>query len=207
MKISWVFDVISPFAYLGLKQLSQLPQSVTIDYVPVLFAALLNQHGQLGPAEIPAKRRFTYRFVLWRARQLGIPMRMPPSHPFNPIAALRLIVACNSERRAVEHVFDAVFARGLDVSDSNIIAQLAADLGIADAPAALGSSDVKQRLRANTDWALAQGVFGVPTIVAGSELFWGQDAFEMARDYLRDPAWFAGPEMQAMDALPVGAKR
>ena len=207
MKISWVFDVISPFAYLGLKQLSQLPQSVTVDYVPVLFAALLNQHGQLGPAEIPAKRRFTYRFVLWRARQMGVPMRMPPSHPFNPLAALRLIVACNSERRAVEHVFDAIFARALDVSDSNIIAQLAAELGIADAQAALGSSDVKQRLRANTEWALAQGVFGVPTIIAAAELFWGQDAFEMALDYLRDPALFADPGMQAIDVLPVGAKR
>ena len=64
MKISWVFDVISPFAYLNLQQLDRLPANVTIDYVPVLFAGLLNHHDQIGPAEIVSKRRFTYRFAL-----------------------------------------------------------------------------------------------------------------------------------------------
>jgi 2-hydroxychromene-2-carboxylate isomerase len=84
VKISWVFDVISPFAYLGLKQLPQLPHDVEIEFIPVLFAGLLNHHGQIGNAEIPSKRRFTYRFALWRARKLGVPLRMPPAHPFNP---------------------------------------------------------------------------------------------------------------------------
>ena len=83
VKVSWVFDVISPFAYLAFPQLSRLPAHVSVEFVPVLFAGLLQHFGQLGPAEIPSKRRFTYRFALWRARQLGLPMRMPPAHPFN----------------------------------------------------------------------------------------------------------------------------
>ena len=107
-KIHWVFDVISPFAYLGVKQLSLLPDGVEIEYVPVLFAALLKHHGQLGPAEIPAKRRFTYRFSLWRAQKMGLPMQFPPAHPFNPLAALRLIIAVGSQRHAVERLLDAV---------------------------------------------------------------------------------------------------
>ena len=90
VKVSWVFDVISPFAYLAFPQLSRLPAHVSVELVPVLFAGLLQHFGQLGPAEIPSKRRFTYRFALWRARQLGLPMRMPPAHPFNPLALLRL---------------------------------------------------------------------------------------------------------------------
>jgi 2-hydroxychromene-2-carboxylate isomerase len=65
MKVSWVFDVISPFAYLNLTQLPQLPPHVEVEYVPVLLAGLLNHHGQIGPAEMPTKRRFTYRFALW----------------------------------------------------------------------------------------------------------------------------------------------
>src|SRR5579859_7340259 len=66
VKITWVYDVISPFAYLSLKQLPQLPQGTQVEFVPVLFAGLLNHFGQVGPAEIVSKRRFTYRFALWR---------------------------------------------------------------------------------------------------------------------------------------------
>jgi len=207
MKVPWVFDVISPFSYLSLKQLGAALPGVEIEFVPVLFAGLLNHHGQIGNAEIESKRRFTYRFALWRARKLGIPMRMPPAHPFNPLHALRLIVAAGSDRRAVETVFDAVFLHSRDVTDATVIADLAKSLGIADPQAALNADPVKQKLRANTDWAISLGVFGVPTFVAGRELFWGHDAVEMVADYLRDPALFQDSEMQKIESLPVGVVR
>jgi 2-hydroxychromene-2-carboxylate isomerase len=204
-KIRWVFDVISPFAYLGLRQLRELP--IEIEFVPVLFAGLLNHHGQIGNAEIESKRRFTYRFALWRARKMGVAMRMPPSHPFNPLAALRLIVAAGSSRTAIERVFDAVFLEGRDVSEGAVIAELAAELGIADPQTALTEPAVKQALIDNTNWAIERGVFGVPTLVVDQEIFWGQDAFQMAMDYMRDPLLFADPVMHAIDTLPVGARR
>ena len=207
VKVSWVFDVISPFAYLAFPQLSRLPAHVSVGFVPVLFAGLLKHFGQLGPAEIPSKRRFTYRFVLWRARQLGLPMRMPPAHPFNPLPALRLIIAAGSDRRAAGTVLDAVFRDGRDVADPAVIAALARELGVADVPAAVDDSTVKQRLRDNTAWASARGVFGVPTLVIGKELFWGHDAFDMALEYLRHPDAFRDPDMQAADTLPIGATR
>ena len=204
-KIRWVFDVISPFAYLGLRQLREIP--IEIEFVPVLFAGLLNHHGQIGNAEIESKRRFTYRFALWRARKMGIAMRMPPSHPFNPLAALRLIVAAGSSRTAIERVFDAVFLEGRDVSEGAVIAELAAELGIADPQTALTAPAVKQALIDNTNWAIERGVFGVPTLVVDQEIFWGHDAFHMAMDYLSDPLLFADPVMHAIDTLPVGARR
>jgi 2-hydroxychromene-2-carboxylate isomerase len=207
VNISWVFDVISPFSYLGLKQLSQLPRDIEIEFAPVLFAGLLNHHGQIGNAEIESKRRFTYRFALWRARRLGIPMRLPPAHPFNPLSALRLVIAAGTNRNAVETVFDAVFMQGRDVADPNVIADLARQLGIADAQAALNDGQVKQKLRDNTDWAIAHGVFGVPTFVIGAETFWGHDSLEMVLDYLREPSLFQDPEMQKIDRLPVGVTR
>src|ERR1700733_6933925 len=92
-KLFWVFDVISPCAYLNLKQLPLLPASVSVEYVPVLFAGLLNHFGQIGNVEIESKRRFTYRFALWRAQKMTLEMHFPPAHPFNPLAALRLIIA------------------------------------------------------------------------------------------------------------------
>ncbi|HEY0767544.1 MAG TPA: 2-hydroxychromene-2-carboxylate isomerase [Steroidobacteraceae bacterium] len=207
IKVSWVYDVISPFAYLAFPQLSRLPARVNVEFVPVLFAALLEHFGQLGPAEIPSKRRFTYRFVLWRARSLGIPMRMPPAHPFNPLAALRLIIAAGSDQRAAGTVLDAVYRDGRDVADPVVIADLARALGVADPQAALSDATIKQRLRDNTSWASGRGIFGVPTLVVGTELFWGHDAFDMALDYLRDPDAFQDQDMQAADALPIGVTR
>ena len=205
--VSWVFDVISPFAYLGFRDLERLPQHVELRYVPVLLAPLLNQFGQKGPAEIPSKRTFTYRFVLWRAQRLGIPIRFPPAHPFNPLPGLRLIVAAGSDRRAAGTVLDAVFRDGRNLSDAAVIAELAGTLGVAEPERAIADPAVKQRLRENTDWAIARGVFGVPTLVIGEELFWGHDAFEMALDYLADPSAFETAQMRAIDRLPVGVER
>src|SRR5579871_5363158 len=203
---AWVFDVISPFAYLASKQLARVPAGVQLQLVPVLFAGLLDHHGQIGNAEIESKRRFTYRFVMWRARQLGIPLRMPPAHPFNPLAALRLIVAAGSTRVAVERVFDAIFRDGLDVTDQRVMTEIGASLGIPDVAKVIAAPEIKQSLRDNTRWAIDRGVFGVPTFVIGKELFWGQDAFDMALDYLHAPAEFED-RMKAVDALPVGVAR
>jgi 2-hydroxychromene-2-carboxylate isomerase len=207
VKVSWVFDVISPFAYLAYPRLAELPADVRVEFVPVLLAGLLERFGQVGPAEIASKRRFTYRFALWRARRLGMPMRLPPSHPFNPLAALRLIIAAGCDRRAVGTVLDAVFRDGRDVSDPAVIADLARVLGVADPQAALAVPAVKQRLRENTEWALARGIFGVPALVIGAEFFWGHDAVDMALEYLEDPQAFEDAAMRTVETLPVGAAR
>jgi len=207
MRVSWVFDLISPFAYLSFHQLPRLPAGVELELVPVLFAGLLNHHGQMGPAEIAPKRRFTYRFVLWRARRMSLPMRMPPAHPFNPLSALRLVIAAGADRRAVETGFDFIWRQGRDVSDPVVLAELARELGLPDTQAALNDPAVKQKLRSNTDWAIERGVFGVPTFVVGEELFWGHDAFEMVVDYLTDPEVFNDEQMKRIDTLPVGVTR
>jgi len=207
VKVSWVFDVISPFSYLAFPRLVELPPHVQLECVPVLLAGLLKHFGQAGPAEIPSKRRFTYRFVIWRARSMGIPMRMPPAHPFNPLSALRLIIAAGGDRRAAGTVLDAVFRDGRDVSDPAVIADLAPLLGVTNPQAAIADPAVKERLRANTDWAISRGIFGVPTLVIGEELFWGHDAVDMALEYLKRPQAFADAAMQAADTVPVGVVR
>jgi 2-hydroxychromene-2-carboxylate isomerase len=207
LRAAWVFDVISPFAYLAFGQLARLPASVELSFVPVLFAGLLEHFGQIGPAEIPSKRRATYRFVMWRARRMGVPLRMPPGHPFNPLAALRLIIAAGSDARAVGTVLDAVFRHGRDVADPAVIAQLAATLVVANPQVALSEPQVKQRLRENTNWAISRGVFGVPTLVIGEEFFWGHDAVDMALDYVADPQVFNTAEMRSLDTLPIAMAR
>ena len=206
-RVLWFFDVISPFAYLAWQEMDQLPGDMPVECVPVLFAGILNHYGQKGPAEIEPKRRFTYRFALWRAQKLGIEMQMPPAHPFNPLSALRLIIASGTSREAVEQVLNAVFKQGRDVSNPTVIADLAAQLGIQDVQAAIAAPAVKQQLHDNTRFAIENGVFGVPTLMIGKETFWGHDAVEMAVDYWRDPQAFNTPRMTAADTLPLGSVR
>jgi 2-hydroxychromene-2-carboxylate isomerase len=205
--ITWYFDVISPFAWLQWPAAQRLAAERPVQLRPILFAGLLERHGHKGPAEIPGKRRFTYRHALWRARQKGLPLRFPPSHPFNPIPALRLCVAAGSTVGAVDAVLRWVWEHGRAADSSAALAPLAAQLGIADAGAALGEPAVKQGLRDNFEAALADGVFGVPTLVIAGELFWGEDATDFALATLHDPELLQDGEFQRLDALPVGLSR
>jgi 2-hydroxychromene-2-carboxylate isomerase len=207
MIADWYFDFVSPFAFLQSEQLAALPPRISIRYRPVLLAALLEASGQRGPAEIPAKRAFTYRFCLWQARRLGITMRFPPEHPFNPLPLLRLAIACDSSAAAVHAIFRFVWRDGRLPDLPIEWAELVGTLGVVDASARITSPDVKEELRRNTDEAIARGVFGVPTLAVGAELFWGADATQMAVDYVAAGSRFTDPEFARVATLPVGATR
>jgi 2-hydroxychromene-2-carboxylate isomerase len=203
----WYFDFVSPFSYLQGELLSQLERSLRIRYRPVLFAALLGAHGHKGPAEIPAKRRFTYRHVVWQARRLGIPLKFPAAHPFNPLPLLRLAIACDCTPEAVHGIFRFVWRDGRLPDLPIEWAELAAALGLPDATARIALHAVKDELRRNTDEAIARGVFGVPTLALGNELFWGVDATGMASDYVAAGCRYTDPEMDRVARLPEAAVR
>lgn len=207
VQCDWYFDVLSPFAYLQWKARKRFGDRVRLKPVPVVFGALLDHWGQLGPAEIAPKRLHTYRACQWRANRLGVPFRLPPAHPFNPLAALRLIVALDASAAAVDAVFDAVYKDGFDVTDPAVLEALGRSLGIGGVLGMISTPEVKQRLRANTDAAIARGVFGVPTVAVDDELFWGDDSSDMLIDFLQDRALFATPEMQRLQSLPSGIVR
>ena len=205
--VDWYFDFVSPFAYLASEQLALLPAKTRIRYRPVLFAALLDANGQRGPAEIAAKRVFTYRFAVWQAKRLGIPFRMPPEHPFNPLPLLRLAIACDCTPDAVHRIFRFVWRDGRLPDLPIEWAELVADLRLPDAQRRVADPDVKDALRRSTDEAIARGVFGVPTLAIGDELFWGADATLMAADYLAAGQRWSDPEYARVASLPVGAAR
>lgn len=208
--ITFYLDFISPYAWLGFDALPQALQGIShrVVHKPILFAALLKHHGQLGPAEIPAKRDWTYRQVLWQAHQQSTALQLPAMHPFNPLGLLRLAVASDSagepSRHVCEKIFRHVWCTGQDAADSQRLAQLTAELNPARDPS---SADVKQALQAHTEKAIAQGVFGVPTFAVDDKLFWGQDALPMLRAYLQGDPWFDGPDWQAPALCGVGVKR
>ena len=201
--LTWYFDFISPFSYLQWQKVKALPDAVTP--VPIVFGAVLAAHGQKGPAEIPGKREFTYRHVLWQARQAGVPLHFPPAHPFNPVAALRACIAAGATPAAIDAVFDWLWAHGNAGDSAQALAPLLPRLGL-DADA-LATPEVKAALRTNTDAALAAGVFGVPTLQVGDALFWGNDAHAFALAALEDPALLEDEEMRRVDTLPAAATR
>ncbi len=207
MNASWYFDFISPFAYLQSEALDRLPPGTRIDFKPVLFAGLLNHFGHKGPAEIPSKRRFTYRQVLWLARRDGIALKLPPAHPFNPLGALRLAIAMGGTAEVVHGIFRFIWAEGRRPDDPASWDELVARLCARDAADRVSEPAIKAALKANTDEAIRLGVFGVPTIAVGSELFWGYDMTAMAADYLRDPDDFEDDDMRCAGSLPEGVQR
>jgi 2-hydroxychromene-2-carboxylate isomerase len=191
-RIVFWFDPISPFACLAFEHLPQalVGCSYSVDYKPVLFAGLLNHWGQKGPAETPPKRAWTFRYVAWRAHELGVALHAPSVHPFNPLPLLRLCIAAGPNRRVVEALMRHVWRGGEDAGDASRIDALTRELAPARDPS---SDEVKAELRAATDAAIARGVFGVPTFELGGRLFWGLEALPMLRAALLGDAWFDGP--------------
>ena len=107
--VRFYFDFVSPYAYIGWTQIHRVVEArgQRVEAGPVLFAGLLNAHGQKGPAEIPAKRASLFKDGSRKAHAFGLPaLQPPPAHPFNPLLALRLCVlpmAEGARRLGVRH--------------------------------------------------------------------------------------------------------
>ena len=209
--LAFWFDPISPFAHLAFERLPQMLEGISysVAYRPVLFAGLLAHWGQKGPAEIEPKRAWTYRQVNWLAQHHGITLRTPAQHPFNPLALLRLLLACAPEggtpnRRVCEAVLRHVWHGGGDANEPARLAALAQELAPRMDPA---GAAIKQALKVATDDAIALGIFGVPTVEVDGRLFWGLDGLDMLAAYLRADAWFDGPGWNAEGAERPAIRR
>ena len=190
--IEFFFDLISPYAFLASLELDRIhaESGISVLATPVLFAGLLKAHGTKGPAEVEAKRRYVFRDVERTAARLGIEAPGPPTHPFVPLLGLR---ACTSIESAIDRLafakalLWATWSRSLDPCSPATIVRLATECGLdgAQVAAAAQLQRVKDELRQNTKRAIGLGVFGVPTFVIGSELFWGADRITALIEHAR----------------------
>jgi 2-hydroxychromene-2-carboxylate isomerase len=203
----WYFDYVSPYAYLQSAVLSRFERYARIEPRPILFAALLNHHGQKGPAEIPAKKVQTFREVVWLAHQHQIPLDLPHAHPFNPLPMLRLSIALGNDPDVIRALFRYVWVDGHLPTDAVPWAALCRQLGVDEPAEEIARADVKETLRRNTEEAIELGVFGVPTLVIDDQQFWGFDMTDAAVAYLRGDPLFATPLMKRAATLPDGVHR
>lgn len=210
------FDFISPYAYLVWRRLPAFRQETgaEIEPVPVLFAALLNHHGTKGPAEVPAKRVYVFKDANRKSDAFGLgPVIPPPSHPFNPLLALRVASLPFADPKTRERVIDALFRAtwtgGGGVETPEGVASVLTELGLpAEEIMTEASSDPnKARLRAQTEEAIEHGVFGVPTLRVKGELFWGVDALPFAAARWAGHDVVDGLDSARWAGLPASARR
>ncbi|MGI4779218.1 MAG: 2-hydroxychromene-2-carboxylate isomerase [Janthinobacterium lividum] len=203
--VAFYLDFISPYAYLAFEQLPEALEglSYSVDYRPLLLGALLKHHGQAAPAETPAKRAWTYRHVLWLGHAHGVPLRMPASHPYNPLPHLRMAMATTHDGSVSRHVAETIFRDiwhgGEEATGPARLAALAERLvAVRD-----GNGDAaRTSLRDNAAEAIAQQAFGVPAFAVDGRVFWGLDSLPMLRAALQDDAWFGGDAWAEADRRP-----
>ena len=214
--IRFYFDYESPNAYLAWKELAKLAakHGCAIEIFPVLYAALLDAHGQLGPGEVPAKGTWMMTNVLRKAAMLGLPMNPPPFFPFNPLLGLRmsLLPLESQQRRAlIDALFDAVWVRALHVSEPEVVERVANEIGLPGSALIqqAQSPDIKKMLREQTDAAISRGVFGVPTMEVDGQIFWGYDDFPFLDLYLagKDPLDPADRQKWRLGSRPSSVRR
>lgn len=213
--VEFWYDLISPYSYAALARLEELPEDVTIQPRLLLLGAVLKHHDQIGPAEREPKRTFIYRQSVHLIASLGLPAKFPPRHPFNPLAADRLLAGANEGAGAtleqVRTAFSLIFGEGMAVDTEEGLVALARKLGMDPALASAPAS--KERLKKNTGEAIDSGVFGVPAFVpveadgTKGPVFWGVDGMGLLKDWLSDPCLFNREPYAALDSIEVGIER
>ena len=196
------YDIISPFAYLYIKQRKRLKEKLEITPIPILLGGLFRATENKGPGEVAAKRPHTYQFCVWQAEKLGIPFRFPDHHPFMTVAPQRLLVQEKADWKMVEKAFDYVWLEGKDPNLS--WSDFCSYLGLSADTSKPDSTEIKAQLIANTKQAREDGAFGVPALIVNQHCFWGLDTIDWTLDYLARPQMFEEASYAYAGKVPNG---
>jgi 2-hydroxychromene-2-carboxylate isomerase len=178
--VRFFHDVASPFSYLASTRIAEVAGDARVEWTPILVGALFKAVGTpLVPLETFSRAKNAwYRRDLerWAARY-QVPFRFPTEFPIRSLAAQRVLVA---EPDAAAALYRAAWADDRPISDPAVVREVLDAAGF-DGGALLARAEapeVKDRLRRNTEDAVAAGACGVPSFVVGRELFWGQDRLD-----------------------------
>ena len=212
--IRFCFDFVSPYSWLALRQAESFAARHAVEWelAPVVYGVLLDRNGLVGPAETESKRDYTFHDVARCAASLGLDFVGPPAHPFLSLGALRTVCLFENEPHVLRLAIalaDAAWARGADITRVEVLEDVAEACGLDPAGIrdGIASPKVKDRLREHTDRALAAGVFGVPSFLLGTEIFWGHDRLPLLAQRLEAGLPDTGPAARAMLARPRGVDR
>lgn len=194
--VEFIFDFGSPNAYLALPVLREIAarHGATVKLVPCLLGGIFKATDNRAPmiAFGPVKGKMDYerleiaRFI----KKHGLTrFRMNPHFPVNTLLAMRGLVAAQAlgvEDAYVAAVLAGMWEDGEKMDDPEVFVRVLDAAGLDGAAIIAKTQDdtVKQRLVANTEAAVARGVFGIPTFFVGDEMFFGKDRLAQVEEEL-----------------------
>jgi 2-hydroxychromene-2-carboxylate isomerase len=196
--IDFYFDFSSPYGYLASTRIDALTakHGRAVTWRPFLLGVAFKTTGQQPLTEQPLRGPYSLRDFARSARLLGVPFRMPNPFPFPSLAACRAFywLADSDAGKAKElakAVYHAAFGEGRDVRAVEAVATIAQGIGIGAAAVKAACEDpaVKEKLKQETEAALARGVFGSPFLIVDGEPFWGHDRLEQVDRWLATGGW------------------
>jgi 2-hydroxychromene-2-carboxylate isomerase len=192
--IDFYFDFSSPYGYLAAQKIEALAEKYgrAVDWHPVLLGVIFKQTGMAPLTMVPLKGEYSRRDFERSARFHGIAgFRMPPKFPIATQAPARIVLWLKVRdpalaTRVIKALYRAFFTAGVDISDPDAAASVAAREGVdgAEARAAIDDPAIKDALKREVELAIARGVFGSPFIVVDDEPFWGLDRFDQVERWL-----------------------
>lgn len=183
-RVEFFFDVGSPYSYLAYHQLPRIAKARSAEVVwrPMLLGGVFKATGNSSPITVPAKAKYSLIDLERWARHFEVPFKHNPHFPLNTLHLMRgatgMQMRSNEEfQRYLSAVFSAMFEKPRNLGAPE---ELAAVLEAAGIPPALfleltNDDNVKEKLKKDTEEAVARGVFGAPTFFVGSDMYWGQD--------------------------------
>ncbi len=190
--VEFYFDFSSPYSYLAATQLPDLGRrtGAKIEYRPFVLAAVFKATTNDMPAKVPAKGQYMFKDLERWAEFYGVRFKFSSHFPANTIKAMRLVLVADEQGKAesvVQGLFRAIWAEDRDLNDPVVLADIAEKAGLDPeaALAAIETQPIKDRLRANTDTAIAKGAFGAPALFVGDELFFGNDRLQFVERALK----------------------
>lgn len=180
--LEFFFDYGSPYSYLADTQVEAIAgrSGAALVRRPMLLGGVFKATGNSSPVELAQKGRWTaFDLPMW-ARHYGVPFQRNPHFPVNTLALMRGATAAQLDGSFETYhpaIFRAMWVEGRNLNDIAEVAQVltAAGLDARKIGNRIQEQDVKDRLKATTDEAVARGVFGAPTSFVGDRMFFGND--------------------------------
>ncbi|GIK45629.1 MAG: 2-hydroxychromene-2-carboxylate isomerase [Rhodocyclaceae bacterium] len=192
--IEFYFDFSSPYSCIAAELIDDLAAKYgrKVKWRPMLLGVVFQKTGQPLLVNVPLKGEYSLRDFARSARYHGVPFNFPAKFPLSTVSAARAYYwlhgqDCAKARQFARAAFRAYWVDGRDISDLAVLQEIAAGLGVDPAALAAGvaTPEIKERLRAETEAALAKGMCGAPWFVVDGEPFWGADRLPQIEKWLQ----------------------